>query len=239
MEKIATKSKRTGVLFIIAALVIALLAAGLTYMTVNKFVSKAPVWVVNAPIQKGDPLNADKFTTKEVPKASIQKGTLKPGTDLTGYAATVEMLPGDVLKEGNIIKLAQSDDVSILSARLKALNDKNLVAGEIPLDSIKGMLSGMKTGDKISIVNVYTEDKVLKSETIINYCDTIGVRSPGEDSSGAIIVALTREQSEILAMARERGKVYAYLLPYGTTKDDVAAVKKAETPLIETESTEN
>lgn len=225
------KSKKSGILFIVLAVIIALIVAGLSYYAISGVTKKSPVLVLEVELQKGDPITKDKFKIVNVPTASIIKGTVNPNADLTGYVAAIPMMPGEVLKSSQMIKVSENAaEIPLLSARLKGLNDNGLVAGEIPLESMKGMLDGMKTGDKISIVNVYTQDnpstkeKVMKSETIIACAETIGVRPAGDNSSGAIIVALTRDESELLAMSRERGKVYAYLLPYGIEKHEVEQV---------------
>ncbi len=223
------KNKKTGLLFIIIAIILAIIVAGLSYYLISGVTNKTPVLVLNRELQKGDPIDKSMFKTEYVPSASIIEGTINVEADLNGYIAAIPLMPGEVLKKNQIIKLSENNkDIPLLSARLKAMNNPNLVAGEIPIDSIKGMISGMKSSDKISIVNVYRNDKKeLVSKTVIPYADVIGIKS-GEDGS-AIMIAITHEQSRILAASRDKGKIYAYLLPYGITKEEVEALAKKET----------
>lgn len=222
------KSKKTGLIFIIIAIILAVIVAGLSYYLISGVTNKTPVLVLNKELQKGDPINKSMFKTEYVPTASIIEGTISVEADLSGYIAAIPLMPGEVLKKNQIIKLSENNkEIPLLSARLKAMDNPNLVAGEIPVDSIKGMISGMKSSDKISIVNVYKNDKKeLISETVIPCADVIGIKS-GEDGS-AIMIALTHEQSRILAASRDKGKIYAYLLPYGITKEEVDTVVKKE-----------
>jgi len=224
MAIVVSKSKKTGIMLIVFAIILAFIVAGLSYYTISSVTKKAPVLVVkqDVEIQKGDPIDKNKFDIQMVPKGSIIKGTMNPSADLAGYVAAVPLMPGEVLKSSQIIKLSENEnDIPLLSARLKAMNDPSLVAGEIPIDSVKGMMAGMKASDKISVVNVYRNDKKeVVSETVIPYADVLGIRS-GDDGS-ALIIAITHDQSKILAAAREKGTIYAYLLPYGVKEEEVA-----------------
>lgn len=232
MNILRDKSKRTGLMFIVVAIILAFVVAAISFTLISSVTKKSPVLVLNVELQKGDPISKEKFKVVNIPTGSIIKGTMNPKTDLTGYVAAIPMTPGEVLKSSQIIKLSENnEEIPLLSARLKALDDPNLVAGEIPIDSVKGMLGGMKSSDKISIVNVYKRDtkekeKELISETLIPYADVVGLKT-GEDGS-SLVVAITHEQSKILAAGRERGKVYAYLLPYGVKKEEIEALISAE-----------
>lgn len=218
------KNKKTGLLFIIAAIVLAIIVAGLSYYLISGVTKKSSVLVLNKELQKGDPINKSMFKTVQVPTAGIIEGTIGVNDDLTGYVTAIPLMPGEILKKNHIIRLTDNNrDIPLLSARLKALDNPNLVAGEIPIDSIKNMLSGMKSGDRITIVNVYKNDKKeLISETVISCVDIIGIKS-GENGS-ALMVALTHEESRILAASRDKGKIYAYLLPHGITKEEIEEI---------------
>lgn len=100
---------------------------------------------------------------------------------------------------------------------------------EIPINSILGALPGMKVGDKISVTSVYDEDildkdnksiSIRRTENIFDHIYVIGIKKPSDKSKGSLIIALTQRQFEALALAREKGKFYIAVMPYGIKKPE-------------------
>ncbi|WP_459195629.1 CpaB family protein [Wukongibacter baidiensis] len=236
------KSKKSGILFIFLAFILALGATGLSYAAINKITKKVPMMVASKDIEAGDPLNKDMFQVISVPIGGRPSDAIIPTKelDLSSYVALKDMSAKDILRKANIINL-NSKDLPILSARLrsldpKAINDlsydseelRSLRAAEIPVTSIIGMIPGMKTGDQIAITSVYIDEvdegnkikKVRKTETIFDFISVIGIKKPDDNSKGSLVIALSQRQFEAYSLAREKGKFYVALMPYGVKRPD-------------------
>lgn len=223
-----SKSKETGSKFIGSAVILALVAAGGVYFTISTITAKVPVYEAKTAITKGDPLNKDSFSVVYLPKGGVPKDALTPNTNLDTRITNVDMSIGDILRAVNTTNLEQ-DSPSLLSARLRVLENSGLVGGEIPIDSVKGMLNGMKAGDNVYLVEVKKDVKTNQTDpstsqnqvtasvvgsTIVDSAAVVGVHS-GSDGNAALVIALTKADAIKLSVAREEGKVYAYLLPFG------------------------
>jgi len=217
-----SKSKQTGLKFIGGAVILSLVAAGGAYYAISEITAKVPTLVAKNPIAKGDPLSKDLFNVVYLPKGGVPKDALTPDDNLTTRISNKDMSKDDILRTINTTDL-EHDSPSLLSARLRALEQAGLVGGEIPIDSIHGMLDGMKSGDKVYVVGVNKEvvqngesetTGVVKGDTVVNSAIVVGVRS-STDGKAALIIAMSKDEAVKLAIARETGKVYAYLLPFG------------------------
>lgn len=219
-----SKSKETGVKYIGGAVILALIAAGGAYYTISGITAKVPIYVAKQSISKGDPLSENHFKVVYLPKGGIPEDALTPDVKLDSRISNKDMSVDDILRKVNTIDL-KYDNPPLLSARLKVLEQSGLVGGEIPIDSIQGMLDGMKSGDKVYVVGVTKEVKrqngenetieEVKGETVVESAIVVGVKGGGEDGKTALIIAMSKEDAVKLAVAREKGKVYAYLLPFG------------------------
>lgn len=212
------RQNRKGLLFILTAVLCGLVAAALVFFAGLKMAPTIPVLVAVQDISPGDPLSSNMFQESKMPQAGLPEGVISPTADISNYLAKNGMSPGDILKISSVIELDEKNP-SLLSARLKALNDDSLVAMEVPAEAAAGLLNGMKTGDRVNIIfveqtGVNQAQPVFQSSTIIKSVKVIGVK-PQDDTAGVLIVALTEEQAEILAAAREKGKIFAALRPFG------------------------
>lgn len=222
--------KRYNFLIILLAVVCGLLAAGLVYMAGQKATPSVPLLAAKTEIAAGDPLEKSMFKEVLMPPAGIPDGALKPEAPLENAVAKHALSPGDILRETHVIRY-DSTDIPLLSSRLKTLNKENLRAVEVPVDSVAGMLGGMKAGDRVDIISVTPIEegskKEIISQKIIGSAPVIGVRPP-RDGPGVLIVALTETQVNKFFLAGEMGKVYASLCPFGyeekNTENKIKAV---------------
>lgn len=208
-----TKQNRTGVMFVLFALICGLAAGGIVFLIGVKVSPSVPALVAVQEIQAGDPLNSNMFKEIKLPKAGLPDGVIRPEANINTFIAKHGMAEGDVLREQGIVDTKNSD-TPILSARLSVLSDPALRAVEIPADAAAGMLAGMKAGDRVDIVSVFKTADSFISKTIIEDVQVIGVNAPGE-SQGVLIAAMTKEQAETFFLAEGQGKVYASLRPFG------------------------
>ena len=82
------------------------------------------------------------------------------------------------------------------------------------------MLTGMKPGDKIAITSVYVEETVggvgeKFSEPLFDYINVLEIKPPTDNNKGSLVIALTQRQFQAFALARDKGKFYIALMPYG------------------------
>jgi len=227
--------KRYNFLIILLAVVCGLLAAGLVYMAGQKATPSVPVLAAKTEIAAGDPLEKSMFKEVLMPPAGLPEGTLKPNTPLENAVAKHALSAGDILRKTHIIRY-DSTDIPLLSARLKALQKNELRAVEVPaVESVEGMLGGMKAGDRVDIISVTPIEegskKEIISQKIIGSAPVIGVRPPG-DGPGVLIVALTETQVNKFFLAGEMGKVYASLCPFGyeekSTENKIKALSSTD-----------
>jgi len=210
------KAKLQGFSFIVIAIACATLAALLVIQAGLKAAPMVPVLQVTSEVMPGDFLQ-DKVTVVKIAKASVPKGAIKPGADLSKAIAKHGLSPGDILRADHI--LDDSVDGGLLSARLRALGDSNLRAVELPIDSVAGMLPGMKAGDKVDVIAVFdtpgSNGNEKTSRTILMDRKVIGVRITEDGSGASLVIAVTPQEAETLALYREKGKIYISLKPFG------------------------
>ncbi len=238
------KFKSTGILFFVIAIICSLMAVVIAYTQINRITKRQPILVANRYVVAGDPLTKEMFDTVQIPVGGIPQDAIRPNVNLDRLVATKDMGIKDILRYENVADLNEKD-LPILSTRLRAVekgsinseNDeengeeydveklKNLRAAEIPIDSIIGMLDGMKTGDQIAVTSVFIEEtenneKIRRTETIFDYVRIIGIKPPVDNSKGTLVIALSQKQFEALALAREKGKFYIALMPLGIEKPE-------------------
>lgn len=222
--------KRKGLLFIVGALACGIVAALFILGLGSKMTPQVPALEARVEIEPGDPLDRNMFREVKLPEAGLPSEIIHPDTDLSGMIASRSMYPGDILRYPSAIE-TESESPSLFSARLKALNDPSLRGVEIPVDSIEGMLHGMKSRDLVDIEVVFKEydssvdDEVLVSETIIEGAPVIGIRSEGSEgvsnsTKKSLVVALTKQQVKLFALYREKGVISVSLRPLGETKTE-------------------
>lgn len=220
--KAGTGPGRTaGIGFLGLALVCGLTAAGLVILTGMRLQPSVGVYVASAPIAEGDPLTPQNTRLVKMPPAGIPSDAVKSTDVLAKAVAAHAMSPGDVIRTSNLVQLdLRTGDFGLLPARLAVLKDPGLRAVEVPSDASPGLLAGIRPGDKVDIVATEKtgsgENVTIAGRTIIQGAPVIGVRPPGENASGVLVVALTQAQFETLAAAREKGKVYVSVLPLGS-----------------------
>lgn len=211
-----SKTKLSGLTFIILALICAFIAAFMVVQAGLRAAPAVPVLEVTQDISAGDYVS-DKVKEVKIAKSSIPKGAIKPGADIEKAIAKHGLSEGDILRASHLID--DKVDGGLLSARLKAIGGGNLRAVELPIESAAGMMGGMKAGDRVDVIAVYEinsdNSKTIESETIFTNKELVGVMLSEDGTEGALIVSVTPQEAEILASSREKGKIYVSLRPFG------------------------
>lgn len=226
MFKLQTNRKR-GLLFIAVALLTAAAAAGISYFSLNTVFRQVPVMVALEEIAPGDPLRPELFETKSLAVGGIPEDTLKPGFSFEGTISAKGMLPGDILRKSNTVDM-QDRDLSVLSTRLRTLEERGLVAVEVPVESMKGMLGGMKAWDRVMIgvawpdkdkeLALSTKNAQFVTEIIVESAVVVGLKKAEDGNNGSLVVGLDPAQFLKFMESKERGKLYVALHPLGSDR---------------------
>lgn len=210
------KAKLSGLSFIIIALACAFVAAFIVIQAGLRAAPTVPVLQVTQDVTQGD-FVYDKVREIKIAKSSVPKGAIKPGADISRAIARHGLSEGDILRVNHL--LDEEIDGGLLSARLKALGDDSLRAVELPIESVAGMLGGMKAGDRVDVIAVFEtddgENAVIEGKTILTDREIVGVLIPEDGSGGALVVSVTDKEAELLATSMEKGKIYVTLRPFG------------------------
>lgn len=216
-----SKTKLSGIGFIIVSVACALVAAILVIQVGLMAAPTVPVLQVTEDITQGDFIEG-KVKEIKIAKSSLPKGAVKPGADLTGIVARHGLSEGDILRVNHLID--EEMDGGLLSARLRTIGDENMRAVELPIESVAGMMGGMKAGDRVDVIAVYEKSDesgnvTIESKTILTGREVVGVLMTEDGSGGALIVSVTAQEAETLAASRESGKIYITLRPFGKKGD--------------------
>lgn len=221
-----SKTKKTGILTLLVALLLGVVAVFLAMNLIKNSTKTVDVLIAKDDIEEGDPLSKSDFEIKQIhpsgrPNTAVNVNEL----DLDGVVASKGILKGDILREEHLIKIADvNQELPLISTRLKALGNDELLGAEIPIQSIAGILSGVKKGDRISIISVYKNDDTgsVVSETILTDIEVLAIKST-DDGEGVLAVALTQEEFETLSLARDTGTIHIAIQPLGVTFGEVTS----------------
>ena len=220
------KNKK-GLIFIGVAILSGILAFIGVYGLITKMSPSVPALEANVDIAAGTPLDRSYFSEVRIPESGMPTEIISPGDiDFSTAIAAKDISAGDLLRKPAILSL-DDPNPSLYSARLKSLKRPDLRGVEVPVESIKGILYGMNTQDHVDLVSVYnrtlladsngTQEKIVEemtAETIIKGAPVIGVKDKDKENT-VLIIAVTEEEAEIIALHREIGKIYATLRPFG------------------------
>lgn len=219
MQVGTNSSRKSGIIFAVFAILCGLAAAGLVVTAGMMAAPSVPVLQVTDDLVPGDFIEGH-VTMVKMPKAGLPADVITSIDEIKNAVTKHGLSAGDILRRSHLIKNADSG--GLLSARLVALNNPQLRAVEVPVESVAGMLGGMKAGDKVDIIAVYQtgiNNHELSSQTIIFNAPVIGVKTGGEEDKAALVIAVNQQEAEKLALYREKGKVYVALKPLNAAKD--------------------
>lgn len=224
----ANRNRLSGLLFLVLALICGLGAGLIVYMAGRQAVPTVPVLAAAVDMAPGDPITPDQVQVIKLPPAGLPDDVLLEGTDTSGLLAAHGYSAGDILRRVGVLDV-EAPDPGLLSSRVRALGDPTLRAMEVPIEAAAGMLGGMKSSDRVDVIAVEDQagsggNTVPVARTILKGVPVVGVNPGGDSGAGVLVVAVTSEQAEVLALARSRGTVYASLLPFGVEGNDFNVV---------------
>lgn len=222
------KVKKSGIILLAVAILLGIAAGGLTLTMIKSSYKQVNVLVAKGNIEEGDPLTIDSFVKKGIhPSGRPDDAVNVDEVDFSGAVSAKGMLDGDILRNNHIVKISDSQqELPLIATRVKAIGNDNLIAAEIPIQSISGILNGIKKGDKVTIVSVREniETEMIESKTILVNIEVVAVQgdknSDKVDSvttgdNGVVAVALTQEEFKTLSLARDLGNIHIAVQPLG------------------------
>ena len=222
------KEKKKGLVFIAVAVLFGLIAfLGILSLS-SQMSPSVPALKASTNIPSGTPLDRSMFVEVKIPEAGIPAELMSPGLDFSNLIAARDILEGDILRKPAVYSL-DDPNPSLYSARLKSLGNPQLRGVEVPVESIRGILSGMNTQDYVDLISVYEFEKVqntsdqnktistLETKTILEAAPVIGVKSD-DNQNMVLIIAATKDKAEEISLHQEIGKIYATLRPFGGGK---------------------
>lgn len=219
------KVKKTGLLLLIFAIFLGLIAAFLNFTIIKSSAKTVDVLVAKDTIEEGDPLSKDMFEVKQIhPSGRPDTAISVDELDLNGTVAAKGMLKGDILRKEHLVKIADVDqELPLISSRLKAIGDDKLVGAEIPVDSVEGILDGIKKGDRISVVSVRKgANDQIQSEVILKNIEVLVVKST-DDGDKVLAVALTLPEFAKLSEAKDTGTIHISVQPLGVLANNTSS----------------
>lgn len=221
------KEKKKGLVFIAVAVLFGLIAfLGILSLS-SQMSPSVPALKANTDIPSGTPLDRSMFVEVKIPETGMPTELMSPGLDFSTLISAKDILEGDILRKPAVFSL-DDPNPSLYSARLKNLKNPNLRGIEVPIESIRGILSGMNTQDYVDLISVYEFEAVqnssdqngtstiseLETETIVEAAPVIGVKSD-DNQNMVLIIAATKEEAEKISLHQEIGTIYAVLRPFG------------------------
>lgn len=231
-------SKAKGLLFVGIAVLCGLIAMLVVFSIGGRVAPSVPALQAERNIQPGDPLGREMFTEVMLAEANLPPGLVDTDIDFSHLIAARTISEGDILRDVDLMALEEPFP-ALFSARLRAFDDPDLRAVEVPVEAVRGLITGMGYKDYIDIIAVYEDypddafedipeefegvirvEKELISKTILHSVPVVGLRAGGQEGLGGreeivLVVALIEEDAETLALYRETGKLYASLRPFG------------------------
>lgn len=171
------------------------------------------VLVVTQPIESGTLGSglAGLVETRELPLAAIVPGALTSLDQVAGLATTTSLAPGEQLIASRFAQPGTSAD-----GEVAVPNEMQLVS--IALEAQRSVNSQLAPGDKVAVY--VTQDE--KTQQILQR--VLVVKAGGEESAGAITLALAPADAQKVILAVEASKIWLVKEaknPSGTTPLDI------------------
>lgn len=152
-------SRLRGFLWLVAGLVVALLAALVAYMTLTRAAQTSSgqvqvegayenVVVMAQPVAVRTVLSADMVTTEEMPVASVPEGALTDLEQAVGKLTLAPLYAGEVVLEQRLV----DPNITTGDGRLAVAMADEQVLMAVPADDLLSQVSVLKPGDQVDIL---------------------------------------------------------------------------------------
>lgn len=190
--------------------VLAAIAALLSYVAIASYAEVDEALVLRQDVDPFDELSADMLVAQEMPAAAIPDDALRDLERVEGKYSKGKLLSGTVLEEGH---LAEQEGGSLMSAALTYTEDENMRAFPLPYDELTTVGGTIHEEDRIDLLASFPTPDGQTGVTIVSESTRV-LDIHRENDFEAVVIAVTYEQAEELALLLQEGEVYASLNPY-------------------------
>lgn len=216
-------------LYVVAAVLLAVIAGGLVMGWMRSAVPSHRIWVAKRDLPPGSVLTAGDFEPKEVPEKGVPPGAVQdPGT-VEGRRLYSSLVAGDTLRTGHVFDGEGGD----LPARLAELGSEYRAIA-LPSEVIPA-LGRLAPGDRLEVVAVVPHRSGTANTEVaiwVSAGTVIEIIADRDESPLAALLAVRVEDVPKLALALRAGTVMATI----TARRDDGQYRLPEAPPLRLET---
>lgn len=203
-------SSRRAPIYLLGALLLAVLAAVLTYLYFDNLrsqsVATGQALVARQEIRPGTLISEEAVELRDVPQAILPGGALQSPGQAVGRAAAFPIASGEVI--------LQRDMVAEGGGGLSGQLPDGRWAMVLPSGWLVSPLPPLVDGDRLDLVAYQKGDPVEEVGVIVSAVEVLEV--PDEGSGGQLLLAVTMEEATSILYSRSNGfQLLALLRPWG------------------------
>lgn len=231
--RVPRRPQRTGVVFAALTVIIGLGLAGVVVAFLSSLQQTTTVVQAARDLPAFTQLTAGDVRTVSVPAAGVSPGVVRRVEDAIGRFALGPLVAGQTLMEGNLADVQAEQ--SLLAGRLTRLGSPATRAFAVPVENqdFFGGEAGLRAGDRVDVIAVVKLQTAAQEQ--IEFADTIlqnvpvlsvlgGSEMTGAGGGGAVVLAVTHEQAQMLAFAQAHGTLRLALVPYASENQPTAPI---------------
>lgn len=202
--------RRRALLYLLGALLLATLAAVLTFLYLDNLRSQsvptAEAVVASREIRPGSVITADSVELRGVPGPTLPEGALTSTNEAVGRTAAFPLASGEVVLARDLV----AEGGAGISGQLP----DGRWAMILPAGWLVSPVAPLGSGDRLDLVAYQSGDPAEEAGVIVTEVEVLEV--PGQEGEGRLILAVTMEEAisilyshsngfELLALLRPRG----------------------------------
>lgn len=204
------EASRRAPIYLLGALILAALAAVLTYRYLTNLRSQSvateQALVARREIRPGVLISDEAVELRDVPEAMLPDGALASQQQALGRAVAYPVAPGEVLLQRDLV----AEGGGGLSGRLP----DGRWAMILPSGWLVGPVPALVDGDRLDLVAYSSGDPVEEAGVVVSGVEVL--RAPSGESAGQLLLAVTLEEAISILYSRSNGfDLLALLRPWG------------------------
>lgn len=201
---------RRAPIYLLGALILAALAAVLTYRYLNDLrsqsVATAQALVARREIRPGALISEDAVELRDVPPAVLPEGALSSEQQALGRAVAYPIAPGEVLLQRDLV----AEGGGGLSGRLP----DGRWAMILPSGWLVSPVPALVDGDRLDLIAYRSGDPVEEADVVVSGVEVL--EAPPEESGGRLLLVVTMEEAISILYSTSNGfELLALLRPWG------------------------
>jgi Flp pilus assembly protein CpaB len=204
------RSKKFGFSLFVLAMVSALTASVMVVHFVDSYRQVKTVVSAKKDILPYAQISPEDIEKKEVAVASTNASTLLDSNQAVGKFTRTIIPAGQILSQKELSTVENVNGGVALP--LSEFKKGELRAIGVPEEFVHVLGANIKDQDHVDLVGVFSHDKVIFSKTLAYGVPVL--RKNPIDQGGGVIVAVTAEQAQEIALAMNNGKLVVSVTPY-------------------------